>query len=165
MSTLLHDTVRIALIGIGATAAMDLWLWLLHRLKVPALDMALIGRWIGHALSGRWAHDAIARAAPIRGERAWGWLVHYAVGIAFAAALVGLYGSAWTRQPSLLPALMVGIGSVLAPWLVMQPAMGAGIASSRTKTPAKNRMRSLANHAVFGAGLYLSALATTWASR
>ncbi|HVO05888.1 MAG TPA: DUF2938 domain-containing protein [Burkholderiaceae bacterium] len=165
MSTLLHDTVRVALIGIGATAAMDLWLWLLQRLNVPTLDMALIGRWIGHALRGRWAHDTIARATPIRGERAWGWLVHYAVGIAFAAALVGLYGSAWTRQPSLLPALMVGIGSVLAPWLVMQPAMGAGIASSRTKTPAKNRLRSLANHAVFGAGLYLSALAITWASR
>lgn len=165
MSTLLHDAVRVALIGIGATAAMDLWLWLLQRLKVPTLDMALVGRWIGHALRGRWAHDAIARARPIRGERAWGWLVHYAVGIAFAAALVGLYGSAWTHQPSLLPALIMGIGSVLAPWLVMQPAMGAGIASSRTKTPAKNRLRSLANHAVFGAGLYLSALAITWASR
>jgi hypothetical protein len=39
----------------------------------------------------------------------------------------------------------------------MQPAMGAGIASSRTPTPLKNSLRSLANHAVFGLGLYLSA--------
>jgi len=37
--------------------------------------------------------------------------------------------------------------------------MGAGIASSRTTAPLKNSLRSLANHAVFGLGLYLSAAA------
>jgi hypothetical protein len=37
--------------------------------------------------------------------------------------------------------------------------MGAGVASSRTPTPMKNILRSLLNHAVFGLGLYLSALA------
>lgn len=39
----------------------------------------------------------------------------------------------------------------------MQPAMGAGIAAANTPTPWKNRLRSLANHAVFGLGLYLAA--------
>ena len=33
------------------------------------------------------AADPIAAAAPVRGERALGWLVHYVVGIAFAEAL------------------------------------------------------------------------------
>lgn len=157
-----HDSLRVALIGIGATAVMDLWLLLLKRLKVPTLDLALLGRWAGHVLQGRWAHDAIACAAPIRGERALGWLAHYTVGIAFAALWAGLYGTAWIDGPTFLPALAFGIGTVAAPWFVVQPAMGAGIASSRTATPLRNCLRSLATHAVFGAGLYLAARAAAW---
>jgi hypothetical protein len=158
MTSLAESAARTVLIGMGATAFMDSWLLVLKRLGVPTLDFALIGRWAGHALRGRWAHEAIAKAAPVPGERAWGWAVHYAVGIVFAALLVVLSGAAWIRSPSLLPALAVGIGSVAAPWLVMQPAMGAGIAASRTPAPGRNRLRSLAHHAVFGVGLYLAAV-------
>jgi hypothetical protein len=43
--------------------------------------------------------------------------------------------------------------------------MGAGIASSRTPAPAKNRLRSLANHGIFGLGLYLTAVVIAWISR
>lgn len=161
MNPLLLDLARIALIGAGATALMDLWLLLLKRLHIPTLDFGLIGRWAGHVLQGRFAHAAIAKAAPVRGEKALGWLVHYAVGIAFAGVLAGLHGMAWTQDPRLLPALAVGIGSVAAPWFVMQPAMGAGIAASRTPTPWKNRARSLATHAVFGLGLYVAAASIT----
>ena len=165
MNDLLQDMTRVALIGIGATAAMDAWLLFLKRLDVPTLDFALVGRWVGHWRRGRWAHDSIAKAAPIRNERALGWLVHYVTGVAFAGLLVALHGQAWAASPSLLPALLVGIGTVAAPWLVMQPAMGAGVASSRTPAPAKNRLRSLANHAVFGLGLYLSASLIAWILR
>jgi hypothetical protein len=87
------------------------------------------------------------------------------VGIGFAAALLATCGMAWAGAPSLLPALGVGLASVAAPWFVMQPAMGSGIASSRTPAPARNRLRSLANHTVFGAGLYLAAVALQWLSR
>ena len=165
MIDLMEDVTRIGLIGMGATAVMDAWLLLLKQLKVPTLDLALIGRWVGHWRRGKWAHDSIARAAPVQHELALGWAVHYVTGVAFAALLASLYGPAWTRSPSLLPALVVGIGTVAAPWLVMQPAMGAGIASSRTAAPAKNRLRSLANHAVFGFGLYLAATLIAWILR
>jgi Protein of unknown function (DUF2938) len=160
MALSIDDALRILLIGIGATAAMDAWLLLLKRLKRPALNFALVGRWVGHIARGRWSHDAIARAAPVRGERALGWALHYATGVAFAALLVALSGTAWMRNPSLLPALAVGVGTVALPLFVMQPAMGAGIASSRTPTPLKNCLRSLTNHAVFGVGLYLAAAVT-----
>jgi hypothetical protein len=161
MHTLIEDFFRIALIGIGATAIMDSWLLILKRLNVPTLNFALIGRWVGHWRNGRWTHDAIAKAPPVKGELALGWIVHYATGIGFAGLLVAFNGMAWTRSPALLPALAVGVGTVAAPWLVMQPAMGAGFASSRTPTPLKNCLRSLVNHTVFGVGLYLAALIIT----
>jgi len=165
MTPLLQDTTRVVLIGIGATAAMDLWLLLLRQMGVPTLDLRLIGRWAGHLLRGTWAHDAISKAQPARGESATGWLVHYAAGIAFSGVLAGLYGIEWTSRPTLLPALSVGMGTVIALLFVMQPAMGAGMASSRTRAPARNCLRSLANHTVFGAGLYLSAVSIEWISR
>jgi hypothetical protein len=160
MTLEIDDATRIVLIGIGATATMDAWLLLMKRLKRPTPDFALVGRWVGHIARGRWRHDAIAKASPVRGERALGWAVHYATGVAFAGLLVSLFGLTWARSPSLLPALGVGLSTVALPLFVMQPAMGAGIASSRTPTPLKNGLRSLTNHAVFGVGLYLAAAIT-----
>jgi hypothetical protein len=154
----LHDLAAIAFIGIGATAIMDLWLSIQKRLGVRTLSFAYIGRWAGHLLRGRIAHAAIAQAPPIPGELAWGWLTHYAVGVTFAGVLVATQGLGWARSPSLLPAVAVGIGTVVLPLFVMQPAMGAGVASAKTPTPAKNCARSLVNHAVFGLGLYFSAV-------
>jgi hypothetical protein len=159
MDHITGDIARIGLIGVGATAFMDAWLLGLKRLKVPTLDFALLGRWLGHLGRGRWKHVAISRAAPIRGESAWGWLLHYATGIAFAALLVGITGTAWTHAPTLLPALAVGAATVVVPLFVLQPALGAGIASWKTPNPLLSCVRSLMNHTVFGAGLYVSAAA------
>ncbi|MBC5781324.1 DUF2938 domain-containing protein [Ramlibacter sp. USB13] len=165
MNPIAEDLTRTVLLGLMATAVMDLWLLLLERLGIPTLDFALIGRWVGHLARGRIAHASIARAEPVAGERALGWITHYLTGVAFAAVLVAVQGTGFTRDPSLLPALAVGIATVAAPWFVMQPAMGAGIAASRTPTPWKNRLRSLANHTVFGGGLYLAAAGIAWISR
>lgn len=154
--TVLQDPARALLIGIGATAFLDIWLLALRSLGIPTLDFALLGRWFGHLLRGQVAHAAIAKAQPIHRELALGWFAHYATGIAFAAVLLGLQGPDWARQPTLEPALGFGLLTVLAPLLLLQPAMGAGLASRRTATPMKNVLRSLANHAVFGLGLYLS---------
>jgi hypothetical protein len=156
---LIPDLVRILLIGVGATAVMDVWLAFLTKMGAPTLNFALIGRWIGHVLHGQVRHGSIAKAAPIPGEIGWGWSMHYATGVAFAGVLVGVEGFQWTREPSLIPAVVVGVVTVVAPLFLMQPAMGAGIASSKTPTPLRNCIRSLANHTVFGIGLYLSALA------
>lgn len=153
--------IRAAAIGIAATAVMDLWLLLLQSLNVSTLNFALLGRWVGHMPRGRWAHYAMAKAAPVRGELALGWTVHYATGIAFALLLAYAAGPQWLQAPTVAPALALGVATVTVPLFVMQPAMGAGIASSRTKTPALNCLKSLANHTVFGLGLYAAALVTS----
>lgn len=155
---LLQEISRVVLIGAGATAVMDVWLLLLQRWGVPTGSFSLIGRWVGHMPRGRFVHAAISKTPPIRAELGIGWLTHYAVGIAYAGLLVGIAGVEWMGDPSWLPALALGVGTVVAPWFVMQPAMGAGFAASKTPTPLKNCLRSLANHAVFGGGLYLTAV-------
>lgn len=157
----IQNAVAIVLIGVGATVVLDLWLVALKRLGVPTGSFALIGRWVAHMARCRFSHASIAKAEPVRSERAVGWVTHYAVGIAFAAALVAMQGSGWVQQPTFMPALLTGVATVALPLFVMQPAMGSGFAASKTPTPLKNCARSLVNHAVFGAGMYLAAIAIT----
>lgn len=154
-----HLVGTVALIGIGATAVMDTWLALLSRLGVPTTGFTMVGRWVGNMPRGRFTYVAIAKAPPVRFEVGLGWLTHYAIGVVFAALLVALQGAAWVEQPTFMPAVACGVATVAAPWFVMQPAMGSGFLASKTPSPLKNSLRNLANHAVFGAGLYLAAAA------
>lgn len=160
---------RAVFIGIGATLVMDLWTVYLKRfLGVRTLDYRMVGRWIGHFPGGRFVHPNIAEASAVRGERALGWASHYAIGIVFAALLLALCGLNWARSPTIMPALAFGLLSVTAPFLLMQPGMGAGIAARRTPNPHLARLRSMATHAVFGTGLYgaarlLEVLVQAWA--
>jgi hypothetical protein len=142
-------------LGILATALMDLWGLARPRLLGwPRPDYRLVGRWFAHIGRGRFRHHAIAAAPPRPGELAIGWAAHYLIGTSFAGLLVGGWGDAWLARPTLGPPLLVGIGTVAAPLLLMQPAMGAGIASARTRRPWQARLQSLVTHAVFGLGLY-----------
>lgn len=151
--------LRGALIGAGASALMDAWSLLLRRrFNVPTLDYALLGRWIGHLGRGRFFHERIASAMPIAGERVLGWLAHYSIGVAFALVLLAIEGLDWAHSPTIGPPLAVGLATIVAPWFVMQPAMGAGIAGSRTPDPRATRLRNLGTHTVYGVGLYLAAL-------
>ena len=144
-------------IGTGATLVMDAWAIIRKRLlSVPALNYGLVGRWLAWLPRGRLCHHPIAASPPVRGEHAIGWIAHYLTGIAFAAMLLALWGLDWARHPTLAPALIVGLCSVAAPFLLMQPAMGAGIAASRTPRPNLARAHSVVTHAVFGLGLYLA---------
>lgn len=150
--------LRVVLVGVGATLVMDGWGLVLRRIYgVAGLDYRLVGRWIGHLPAGRFSHDGIGKAAPVRGEAAIGWMAHYAIGIAFAAGLVAAAGRDWLEAPTVGPALLAGLITVAAPFLIMQPALGLGVAASRTPDPTAARLRSLITHLVFGAGLYAAA--------
>lgn len=155
MEVALDLMLRVMLVGIVATAVTDLWAVARKRLfGVAPPDFGLVGRWLAHMAHGRFRHDSIAVAPRVHGERAIGWIAHYLIGISFAAVLIGIWGIEWLERPSLSPALVVGIVTVAAPYFVMQPGMGAGIAASRTPHPATARLHSLLTHAIFGLGLY-----------
>ena len=145
------------LLGVAATAFIDIWALLRHRLfGIPALDFALVGRWLVHLARGQFRHDAIAAAPAVRGEGVIGWTAHYLIGVAFAAALLAFAGSAWLREPRFAPAVLTGLATAAAPFLLLQPGLGAGIAASRTPRPWHARTQTLLTHALFGVGLYLA---------
>lgn len=154
MDFLLHTV----LLGTGATALIDAWAILRKKLfGVPVLDYALVGRWFAYLLRGRFVHRPISTSRPARGERAIGWTAHYAIGICFAAAMPAFWGIEWARHPDIAPALTVGVISAAAPFLILQPGMGIGIAARLAPRPMASRLQTLVTHVFFGLGLYVTA--------
>jgi hypothetical protein len=151
----MNAVLAVIFIGVGATVVMDAWGALRKRLLgIPPADYAMVGRWIGHMTRGTFHHDRIATASPIPGERVIGCAFHYLTGVVFAGGLIWIVGFEWLRRPTLVPALVFGICTVAAPFLLMQPGMGTGVAASRTPNPWSARLQSLITHAVFGFGLW-----------
>ena len=160
------DVAMAVAVGLGATVFMDVWaLFASRAFGVPLANYCLIGRWIRDMPEGRFVHASIAAAPPKPAECAVGWITHYVTGVVYALVLVAIAPDGWLGQPTLWPALLFGIGSVLVPYLVMQPAMGLGIAASKAPQPMPARLRSLMAHTAFGFGLYLSALGASFLSR
>jgi hypothetical protein len=163
MPETLDVVLRGIAIGVAASALMDVWSAVLRRcFGIPTLDYRLLGRWIGHFRYGRFFHPKVAAAEPVVGERAIGWIAHYSIGVTFAFVLLAIVGLRWLEAPTIWPALAVGMATIAAPWLVMQPAMGAGIAAAKAQNPGATRIRNLGTHAVYGVGLF--AAATTLAA-
>jgi hypothetical protein len=146
-------------IGIGATLVMDLWNMFLKRaFRIPSLNYCLLGRWLRLIPQGTFRHTSIAAAPPQPLECAAGWLAHYSIGLVFAIGFVALVSGDWLARPTLLPALLYGIGTVVFPFFILQPSLGFGIASSKAAHPARARLKSLGTHVMFGLGLYASAM-------
>jgi hypothetical protein len=147
-------------VGLGATLIMDLWNSFLKRaFGIPSLDYCLLGRWVSHMPSGSFHHPSMAAAPKKRFECTVGWIAHYSIGAMLALTFVALTSASWLARPTLLPALLYGVGTVVLPFLLLQPSFGLGIAASRSPNPAQARLKSLATHTVFGIGLYLCGMA------
>lgn len=123
-----------ALIGAGATAVMDLAAEVVRRTTgTEPLDYRLLGRWVGRLPTGRIRYDNIRSVEPLAQERELGLLAHYCIGMGFAVVLAAAR-PAWVRHPTLLPPMITGLATTAAPWFIMQPAFGMGIAASRHQT-------------------------------
>lgn len=159
----MNTLISTLLMGLGATLTFDLWgLFLKRVFRIAPSNICLVGRWLRYMPKGTFRHTNILSAQPQRGECLAGWMAHYLIGVSFAGVFVMLVGNEWLLQPRLSPAVLFGVGTVLAPFLIMQPAFGFGVAASKTSNPAQARLRSLMNHAVFGVGLFLFGWAAVW---
>ena len=153
-------------IGIGATLLMDMWnLFLKRTFSIPSLNYCLLGRWLRHMPDGTFRHASISAAPQKSSECTVGWIAHYSIGVAFALVFVLFISRDWLARPTLLPALLYGVATVVFPFLIMQPSLGLGVASSRAPKPAQARLKSLATHSVFGIGLYVCALGVNFMLR
>lgn len=161
MSIEASDIVGAIAIGVGATLVMDLWnLFLERTFGIPSLDYCLLGRWLRHMPGGTLRHASIAAATRKPLECTVGWFAHYSIGVVFALVFVVLASGDWLARPTLLPALLYGVGTVVFPFFILQPSLGLGIAASRAPRPSRASLKSLVTHTVFGVGLYVCALGT-----
>ncbi|MDR0195504.1 MAG: DUF2938 domain-containing protein [Myroides sp.] len=152
--------VQYALIlGIGATIFMDLYAIIIKKLfNIPSLNYAFVGRWIGSFTKGVFSHLNIVQATPVKNEKALGWLAHYCIGITFGFVLLLVCGLEWVSTPTFWPAFIIGVGTTVFPFFMMQPAFGFGVAASKLPNPNTARFRSILAHAIFGIGLYVTGL-------
>ena len=143
-------------IGIVATILMDIAaLFARHVLRLPTGDWTMIGRWFGYWFKGVLVHRPITASPPIAHELAIGWAGHYVTGILYGLGYVTVVEYALDAEPTIGSAVIFGAVTLAAPWLLVQPAMGAGICASRTPHPWLTRATNALMHVVFGASLYV----------
>ena len=109
---MMEQALRVLVMGITATVAIDLWATFANRmLGWPRTNWGMVGRWIGHMRDGQFTHVSIGSSPPIVHESILGWVFHYVVGCIYAALYLmfvstaqwgGLrwcpaYSSAWSR--------------------------------------------------------------------
>jgi hypothetical protein len=109
---------------------------------------------------GVFIHRPITATPQVRGETAIGWIFHYAVGIVYAALYLAIMRIVLGSGPTIVSALIFAIALLVAPWLIMQPALGFGFFAARFPKPNAVRVVNVSTHAIFGLGLYLGA--ATW---
>ena len=137
-------TIQGVLIGVIATMAMDIWAAVVkHSLRLPTADWALVGRWFGHMPRGVFVHRPIADSAPIPNELVIGWVGHYVTGVVYGLAYLYIVQVLLRTGPSLYSALVFGLITLIAPWFVMQPAMGVGVFATKTPRPGLMRIINL----------------------
>ncbi|AWM14735.1 DUF2938 domain-containing protein [Flavobacterium sp. NRK F10] len=153
--------LKIIAIGIGATLTMDIWAYILSIFNIKSLDYRLVGRWIGSMTKGKFKHDKIIHTTPFPNESLIGWIAHYFIGIAFVFLLVLIYGTEWIENPTLQPALFIGLLTTIAPFFLMQPSFGFGIAGSKLPEPNIARLKSIITHFIYGLGIYIASLGSS----
>lgn len=149
--------------GIGATLITDLWNLLLYRgFNIRSLNFCFLGRWILYMPGGTFSHKSISVTPPKSFECEIGWITHYSIGIVLTFLFILLAPDSWMIKPTLFPAILYGICTVIFPLFILQPSIGLGLASSKTTNPTQARIKSIMTHIIFGIGLWLSAVALNY---
>lgn len=156
--TSVEIATKAILIGIGGTIILDLYAALAQRLfGIGATNWKMVGRWFGNMPRGRFVQTNIAQAAPVGGEHALGWIVHYVIGAGYGLLLVAIWGAGWLDNPDIAAPLILALALLILPYFMMMPGMGMGFAGARTPKPNVTRIKSVVGHSIFGCGMCLTA--------
>ena len=146
------------IIGIIASATMDVWNLVLWVTLGIDLDWSLLGRWIGHTLQGDFMLYGVNATSVIQHESILGWVGHYTTGIMYAFCYLFIAKYVIHHSPSLLLAIIISLCFMVMPFLVYQPAIELGYFASQAETPNFVRLVTVSMHTFFGVGLYLGYL-------
>jgi FtsH-binding integral membrane protein len=153
----MEQVVRALAMGLAATVAIDLWATFANRvLGWPRTNWAMVGRWIGHLPSGQLMHVSIGSSPPVGNESLLGWGFHYLVGCIYALLYLVYINMAHAGRPTLMTAVAFSLTTIVAPWFLMQPALGLGICAARAPRPRLVRLQNVVIHTLFGVTLYYS---------
>lgn len=147
------------LVGIGATAMVDLFTFILSLFTHKGHGILYIGRWVAYTFKGTFFHHNIIESPAVNNELLIGWLAHYVIGILFAFGLVALFGKKWLNTPNFLAAMIIGNVTLFFPVCIVQPAMGFGVAFSKIPQTGFLLTKIILIHVVYGLGLYVTATA------
>lgn len=143
-------------IGIVATIGMDIWAAIVKYIfRLPTTDWAMIGRWFGHMPRGVFFHNPISDSLPIRHELTIGWIAHYVTGITYGCMYLFIVVVVLSSAPSLGSAIVFGLATLAAPWLIMQPGLGMGVFATKVPQPGLIRLINFSMHLAFGVSLFL----------
>ena len=154
----MNTSIKTAMVGIGATALVDFFTFILSLFTHKAHGILYTGRWVAYLFKGTFFHYTIVETPAAENELFIGWLVHYSVGILFAFALVAVFGKKLLERPYFLAAMIIGIVTLFFPVWVLQPAMGFGVAFSKLPQAGFLLAKIFFIHVVYGLGLYFTAL-------
>ena len=148
-------TTEIVTIGAIATLTGDVWQRVLQAVGGPPVNWGPVGRWVAGFSRGTFVHRPITASPRVPGEDVIGWGFHYAVGIAYAALYLAIMKLDFHTDPTFISALAFALALLIAPWFIMQPALGMGFMAARMPNPTAVRIVNVSVHAAFGSGLYL----------
>jgi hypothetical protein len=142
--------------GVVATVAMDAAMIAAGRFggepfTSERLDVAVIGRWGGGLLRGRWRHDDASQESPGALDVPLGLMTHYATGIALTEAFV--LAGAGRRRPGFVAAVGYGIATAVFPLLVLFPSLGYGPLGLRSGDATRLARIMFVGHTAFGVGI------------
>ena len=148
MTEAMEIIVAAVLVGIGGTAILDLFSFLMERFfGVPATNWRMVGRWLGHMPRGRFVQPDLKQAAPVSGEHAIGWIFHYLVGAGYGLLLVALWGAGWLQAPSFAPPMILVLVLLVLPFFRDDAWHGHGDRGGQDvepdRDPTEERLRAL----------------------
>jgi uncharacterized membrane protein YeaQ/YmgE (transglycosylase-associated protein family) len=142
--------------GVLGTLAMDSLNHLFARTgMLLKIEVGMIGRMAVGWTRGRFRYDHPGKMEQVANEKLYGYVTHYAIGVALAVPYVLGWDILIGGPASPIWALAYGVATTVASYFFVYPSMGFGVFGRRSPEGTIAILSPLANHLFYGVGLAL----------
>jgi len=157
----MYILLKVIAAGIIGTIIMDTVNFLISKTGIiTKIDIKMIGRMSVGWLQGRFIYKHPNEIKPINHEFFFGYLAHYAIGVAIAVLFVFGWDILIGGNISPFWIFVYGIITTLGSYLIIYPSMGLGIFGFKSTEGLKNTISSFINHLFFGVGMAIGIVLT-----